>query len=57
VGTASAAAAIAAGIAANTLMKSGIALVVGRGAFRRRTVAGLAITCVTALPAIAIHRL
>ena len=33
-----AAAAIATGVAANTSMKSGIALAVGRGAFRRRTV-------------------
>jgi uncharacterized membrane protein (DUF4010 family) len=44
-----AAGAIAAGIAANTLLKSGIALVVGRGAFRRRTVAALAITALVAL--------
>jgi uncharacterized membrane protein (DUF4010 family) len=57
IGPATAAAAIAAGVAANTLMKSGIALIVGRGAFRRRTAAGLALTCLAALSAIAIHRL
>ena len=50
---AAAAAAIATGVAANTFMKSGIALVVGRGAFRRRTVMALAITCVVAIATLA----
>ena len=49
-----AAAAIATGIAANTLLKSGIALVVGRGAFRRRTATALAITCLVALATLAV---
>lgn len=53
---ATAAAAIAAGIAANTLMKLGIALVVGRGGFRRRTVGALAATWVAAVAVLAIRQ-
>jgi uncharacterized membrane protein (DUF4010 family) len=51
---ATAAAAIATGVAANTLMKSGIALIVGRGAFRRHTVAALAITCLVAIATVTV---
>jgi uncharacterized membrane protein (DUF4010 family) len=51
---ATAAAAIATGVAANTLMKLGIALVVGRGAFRRHTVTALAITCLVAIATVTV---
>ena len=43
--------AIALGIVANTILKMGISLVIGRGAFRVRMAAGLAAVAVAALGA------